>query len=162
LPARNFDFAKRNGIWYGGFRMADLPIPTIGLRHLALRVASVATSKRFYCEIFGMAPVWEPDDKTAYLSSGSDNLALHQLDDGAQPSRDPTQALDHLGFLLTAPSAVYAAAEAVRARGERILQEPREHRDGSHSFYMADPDGNVVQVLFEPNVAARHSTAAKP
>lgn len=142
--------------------MANLPIPTIGLRHLALRVADVATSKRFYGEIFGMVPVWEPDDKTAYLSSGSDNLALHQLDDGVQPSREPTQALDHLGFLLSAPSAVYAAAEAVRARGERILQEPREHRDGSHSFYMADPDGNVVQVLFEPNVAARHSTLAKP
>jgi len=142
--------------------MANLPIPTIGLRHLALRVANVATSKRFYGEVFGMTPVWEPDEKTAYLSSGSDNLALHQLEDGAQPSRDPTQALDHLGFLLAAPSAVYAAAEAVRARGERILQEPREHRDGSHSFYMADPDGHVVQVLFEPNVAARHSTSTKP
>lgn len=109
-----------------------------------------------------MHPVWEPDEHTAYLSGGDDNLALHQLDDGAQPSREPTQALDHLGFLLTTAEAVYAAAEAVRARGERILQEPRVHRDGSHSFYMADPDGNVVQVLFEPTVAARTPATTTP
>lgn len=109
-----------------------------------------------------MTPVWEPDDRTAYLSSGGDNLALHQLDDGARPSREPTQALDHLGFLLATSAAVYVAAEAVRGRGERILQEPRQHRDGSHSFYMADPDGNVVQVLFEPTVAARLAAPATP
>ena len=49
---------------------------------------------------------------------------------------------------------VYRAAEAVRQHGVRILQEPREHRDGSHSFYMADPDDNVVQILFEPNIVS--------
>ncbi len=136
--------------------MSSLPIATIGLRHLALRVRSVSIAKRFYCDIFGMTPVWEPDAKTAYLSSGCDNLALHQLDgDPAPASPDPSQPLDHLGFLVLTPEQVYTAADAVRERGDEILQEPREHRDGSHSFYMADPDGNVVQVLFEPNVAAR-------
>lgn len=136
--------------------MSSLPIETIGLRHLALRVHSVSIAKRFYCDIFGMTPVWEPDEKTAYLSSGSDNLALHELPGDTPPTTpDPTQPLDHLGFLLLTPEQVYAAAEAVRERGEKILQQPREHRDGSHSFYMADPDGNVVQVLFEPTVAAR-------
>ena len=138
------------------FRMTTLPIPTIGLRHLALRVRNVAASKRFYCEIFGMTPVWEPDEETAYLSSSSDNLALHEVADGATPrAPNDSQSLDHLGFLLLSPDQVYAAAEAVRDRGEKILQEPREHRDGSHSFYMADPDENIVQVLFEPVVAAR-------
>ncbi len=134
--------------------MSELPIHTLGMRHLALRVRDVARSKRFYCEVFGMKPVWEPDPRTCYLSSGYDNLALHQHDDQAQrPERD-TQALDHLGFFLDCPEAVYRAADLVRARGERIVREAREHRDGSHSFYMADPDGNVVQVLFEPNAVA--------
>jgi catechol 2,3-dioxygenase-like lactoylglutathione lyase family enzyme len=135
--------------------MSALPVATIGLRHLALRVRNVAKSKRFYCEVFGMQPVWEPDEKTSYLSSGTDNLALHELPETTEPHvPGPTQSLDHLGFLLGSPEQVYEAAQAVRERGEEILQEPREHRDGSHSFYMADPDGNVVQVLFEPTVAA--------
>lgn len=136
--------------------MSALPIATIGLRHLALRVRSVARSKRFYCEVFGMQPVWEPDEKTSYLSSGTDNLALHELPEPRQPNAaDATQPLDHLGFLVRSPEEVYEAASAVRDHAEKILQEPREHRDGSHSFYLADPDGNVVQVLFEPTVAAR-------
>lgn len=136
--------------------MSALPVATVGLRHLALRVRNVAKSKRFYCEIFGMKPVWEPDEKTSYLSSGTDNLALHELPATAERNAaDPAQPLDHLGFLLRSAERVYEAAEAVRERGEKILQEPRQHRDGSHSFYMADPDGNVVQVLFEPTVAAR-------
>ncbi len=160
LSFRDEAFAIGLRIWYGLSGMTGLPIPTIGLRHLALRVRSVPISRRFYCEVFGMTPVWEPDERTSYLSGGSDNLALHQLDDGAHMSDGQTQPLDHLGFLVRAASEVYAAADAVRARGERILQEPREHRDGSHSFYMADPDGNVVQVLFEPTVAARLLAAA--
>jgi catechol 2,3-dioxygenase-like lactoylglutathione lyase family enzyme len=134
--------------------MSTLPISTLGLRHLALRVRDVSLSKRFYCEVFGMVPVWEPDEKTAYLSTGSDNLALHEHVDEAARGGSPGQSLDHLGFMVASPAEVYAAAEAVRARGEKILREPREHRDGSHSFYVADPDGVVVQVLFEPNVAA--------
>lgn len=141
--------------------MTRLPIDTLGLHHVALRVRSVARAKRFYCEIFGMRSVWEPDERTAYLSSGDDNLALHQLDDDAQPAPDAAQPLDHIGFLLPSAAAVYAAAEAVRARGERILQEPREHRDGSHSFYMADPDGNVVQALFEPHVVAVRAASTR-
>lgn len=133
--------------------MSSLPIATLGLRHLALRVRDVTVSKRFYCDVFGMTAVWEPDDATAYLSSGPDNLALHQHREIAAAKEAVLDRLDHLGFLVASPAEVYSAAEAVRARGEKILQEPREHRDGSHSFYMADPDGNVVQVLFEPNVA---------
>lgn len=138
--------------------MSPVPIRNLGLRHLALRVRSVDASKRFYCEVFGMTPVWEPDDQTAYLSGGGDNLALHQTR-ASDTATVEAQALDHLGFIVDSPDAVYAAADAVRARGERILQEPKEHRDGSHSFYMADPDENVVQVLFEPNIIAARSAS---
>lgn len=130
--------------------MSALPIRHSGMRHIALRVRDVAASKKFYGEVFGMQPIWEPDAKTAYLSGGRDNLALHES--SAAPASD-SQALDHLGFLVQSPQDVYAAAAALRGHGVKILQEAREHRDGSHSLYLADPDGNVVQVLFEPNIS---------
>ncbi|HEX7767813.1 MAG TPA: VOC family protein, partial [Nitrospira sp.] len=50
-----------------------------GLRHLALRVTDLPTSRRFYEDLLGMKVVWEPDTDNVYFSSGSDNLALHQI-----------------------------------------------------------------------------------
>ena len=119
-----------------------------GLAHLALKVRDVRAARAFYAESFGMRVVWEPDPQNVYLSSGSDNLALHESADIG-----PGGALDHLGFLVDAPEAVFAAAETLRARGVPIVHEPRRHRDGTVSCYCRDPDGNVVQVLWIPESA---------
>jgi catechol 2,3-dioxygenase-like lactoylglutathione lyase family enzyme len=118
-----------------------------GLRHLALRVRDVAAARDFYRTMFGMEVVWEPDAQNVYLSSGTDNLALH-ADAGATPGG----ALDHLGFLVATPEDVHAAAAALRARGVPIAHEPKVHRDGSVSCYCRDPDGNLVQILFLPGI----------
>jgi catechol 2,3-dioxygenase-like lactoylglutathione lyase family enzyme len=124
-------------------------VPTRGLRHLALKVRDVRAAARFYGETFGMRIVWEPDAENVYLSSGSDNLALHQDAHAA-----PGGALDHLGFLVATAADVHAAAELLRARGVPIAREPAEHRDGSVSCYCRDPDGNLIQVLYLPGIEA--------
>lgn len=48
---------------------------------------------------------------------------------------------------------VRSAAEATRAAGVPLLGEARTHRDGSHSFSWADPDGNPVPVLFATKIS---------
>ena len=53
-----------------------------GLWHLALRVKDVSRSRAFYEGLFGMNVVWAPDPDNLYLSSGRDNLALHQIPPG--------------------------------------------------------------------------------
>jgi catechol 2,3-dioxygenase-like lactoylglutathione lyase family enzyme len=128
-----------------------LPIPTRGLRHLALRVRDLPRSRAFYSEVFGMETVWEPDPQNCYLSSGYDNLALHEM---PQMQSSPAQPLDHIGFIVPTPEAVWAAADVLRARAVPIVHAPRRHRDGSCSVYCADPDGNVIQILFEPNICS--------
>ena len=125
--------------------MGEPAVGPTGLRHLALRVRNTARASAFYTEYFGMRVVWQPDDATAYLSSGGDNLALHEHADAA-----PGGALDHLGFFVATPGDVVSLAARMRARGVEIVAEPRRHRDGSESFYCKDPDGNVVQVLWVP------------
>ena len=121
----------------------------LGLRHLALRVRDPQASKRFYGDHFGMSVVWEPDPDNVYLSSGLDNLALHRSDgQGAG-------ALDHLGFIAESREDVDRMAERLRERGVTIAAEPKDHRDGSRSFYCLDPDGLRVQVLFEPTLSVQ-------
>jgi predicted enzyme related to lactoylglutathione lyase len=37
--------------------------------------------------------------------------------------------------------------------GAVIAKPPKLHRDGSYSFYFTDPDGNVIQALYEPAIS---------
>ena len=130
--------------------MADSGIR--GLWHLALKVTDLARSRKFYEELFGMKVVWEPDPENVYLSSGPDNLALHQIPavDVARYRPAEDQLLDHLGFIMDSTASVDRLLKQAERFGATIVKPVKQHRDGSYSFYMADPDGNVVQVLYEP------------
>ena len=132
-------------------------IPTTGLRHVALRVRDLVRARAFYVDLFGMRAVWEPDPENCYLTSGGDNLALHVSRD-LPPAPGPNEALDHIGFLVESREAVWAAAATLRAHGVPIVTEARDHRDGSSSVYCSDPDGHVVQVLYEPTVSGLRFT----
>jgi catechol 2,3-dioxygenase-like lactoylglutathione lyase family enzyme len=131
-----------------------------GLRHLALRVTDVARAREFYGRVFGMRIVWQPDPDTAYLSSGCDNLALHRGDSQAVTDRSH-QALDHLGFVAGTIAEVEAAYAWAAANGEKIAKPLAHHRDGSVSFYLRDPDDNVIQILFEPTISSQRFTSQK-
>ncbi len=129
--------------------------PLLGLRHLALRVTDMARSRGFYEGLLGLKPVWEPDAGSVYLSSGSDNLALHLMNDEERRSFQAggVQSMDHLGFIVDTPEAVRILEEKMTGAGVKIVKGYKDHRDGSSSFYMADPDENIIQILFEPNIS---------
>jgi len=124
-------------------------ISNCGMRHIALRVNDVARAAEFYARVFGMRLVWQPDPDNAYLSSGCDNLALHR---GA-PADASAGALDHLGFVVPTVAELEAGWRWAEAERLDIVHPLRRHRDGSVSFYLRDPDGNVIQLLFEPNIS---------
>jgi len=133
------------------------PSGILGLRHVALRVTDLARSRAFYEGLFGMRPVWQPDPDNLYLSSGMDNLALHQIPSAelAEYLGRRAQFLDHVGIVVDKPETVdhlFAQAEQV---GSPIVHRPKRHRDGSYSCYLADPDGNTIQVLYEPTISQK-------
>jgi catechol 2,3-dioxygenase-like lactoylglutathione lyase family enzyme len=132
---------------------AKKPNPLRGLKHLALRVNDLAKSRAFYQELLGMNVVWEPDDQNLYLSSGADNLALHQVQAGGSLQQGEGQFLDHFGFIVENEAGVDEIAVKMEGAGVPILKPVKRHRDGSYSFYMADPDGNVIQILYEPHIS---------
>ncbi|MGH7273351.1 MAG: VOC family protein [Nitrospiria bacterium] len=126
-----------------------------GLRHLALRVRDMGKARAFYEGLLGMKVIWEPDPDNVYLSSGSDNLALHQIpkEQLSQFKTGSGQFMDHFGFVVESSDVVKAVFQAMQQAGTSIVKPLRAHRDGSVSFYMADPDGNVIQILYEPHIS---------
>lgn len=122
-----------------------------GMRHIALRVNDIKQSKNFYQRILGMKVLWEPDPQNVYLSSGCDNLALHEsAQRGASSDRAP---LDHLGFVVDSVERVRELEQEFRAQGVKIVHPFQIHRDGSASFYFSDPDGILIQMLYEPHLS---------
>ena len=103
-------------------------------------------TRSFYVVVFGMAVEWEPDQDNVYLTSGSDNLAIHRC----QAQADARQTVDHIGFIVAQPAEVDAWHEYLLAHDVVVVAEPRTHRDGARSLYCRDPAGLQVQVIYHP------------
>jgi len=122
--------------------------------HLSLRVSDLDASQKFYIEILGMRPVWRSEGEIAFLECGNDDLALIQIPKEEVQAfcrrAQSSQSLHHFGFRVRSKDGVDQLAEEVKTRGIVIDDGPRGHRDGSRSFYFRDPDGNHVQILWDP------------
>ena len=124
------------------------PKPHIGLHHVALYVKNFDACAHFYTDILGMQVMWKPDADNLYLTSGNDNLALHRAPVDFAPAKH--QHLDHLGFFLNAKEDVDQWHDYLLANNVTIKATPKDHRDGTRSTYCADPDGNLVQLIYYP------------
>ena len=125
----------------------------LGLRHVALNVRDVWRSVDFYRDVLGMQAEWEPDPDNVYLTSGSDNLAIHKLPDGAEPGA--VQSVHHIGFIVPRIEDVDALAARVEGLGIELVHPLKTHRDGARSFYFRDPDGLLIQVLYHPPISGK-------
>lgn len=123
------------------------PPPTLGIRHIALKVADLPAAEAFYAGVLGYRVEWRPDADNLYLTSGADNLALHRA------PRSGEGALDHFGIMLRRPEDVDLWAAHLRASGLALAKEPKTHRDGARSFYVRDPEGNLLQFIHHPPLA---------
>ena len=133
----------------------DRPTHT-GLRHVALNVTHLDDMKRFYVDLLGFAVEWEPDPDNVYLSSGTDNLALHRASSAAASAEaGQHSALDHLGVIVRAADDVDRWAAFLESHGVVIDAVPRTHRDGARSCYFRDPDGNRVQIIHHPPISGK-------
>lgn len=126
--------------------MTTKPSSILGLRHVALSVVELDACVEFYKSL-GFTVDWRPDVNNIYLTSGTDNLALHR---GA--TAEGHQRLDHIGFMLKEEKDVDEWFEFLKSRSVKIVAAPRTHRDSSRSFYCKDPDGNVVQMIHYPKI----------
>ncbi len=60
--------------------------------------------------------------------------------------------LDHLGFIVESIDRVSELEQDFVRQGVVLVHPFKIHRDGSASFYCADADGTVIQMLYEPTL----------
>jgi catechol 2,3-dioxygenase-like lactoylglutathione lyase family enzyme len=128
-----------------------MPGGMLGLRHVALFVQDMDAALRFYMDVMGMKLEWQPDADNYYLTSGSDNFALHRALQGYDTSGP--QRLDHIGFIIKAPEDVDAWHAHLLRHNVKILRMPATHRDGARSLYCEDPAGNTLQLIYHPPIS---------
>ena len=123
----------------------------LGLRHLALKVKNFNECLFFYTEVLGMSIDWKPDDENVYLTNGKDNLALHYDSNVLSGSCD--SRLDHFGIFVKNKEDIDVYLEHMLKNKVKIHKDKKIHRDDSISFYVEDPDGNVMQILWHPTMS---------
>lgn len=123
--------------------------PTKGLRHLALKVRDIKKMRSFY-ELLGYEVEWQPDQQNVYMTSGQDNLALHETSE-----KIASGSLDHLGLIVPSLQDVDSWADYLKEKQILLKQEPKTHRDGARSIYLSDPEGNVIQIIYHPPISSK-------
>lgn len=122
------------------------------LLHTMLRVTDLARSIAFYTDVLGMTLLRQkdyPDGQftLAFLGYGAEadntvieltyNWGVHQYEQG--------NAYGHIAIEV---DDVYAATEAMRAKGATILREPGPMKAGTTVLaFLEDPDGYRIELL---------------
>ena len=111
-----------------------------GLGHLLLQVSDLASAESFYLDLLGLTV-----RKREAFRDGRPLVVTNEglgLTDGRPEGRGP---LEHLAFHARG---IAALAERAGAAGVEIVRGPEPSGYGT-SLYLADPDGNVVEVFGE-------------
>jgi catechol 2,3-dioxygenase-like lactoylglutathione lyase family enzyme len=111
------------------------------LGHVAVRVQDMARAKDFYRGL-GLEVTWDAED-WAYLQlpGGGDGVALLGPDYRA--------AGPHFAFHVSDRDELAAVHADLKGRGVTV-GGIHDHRDQTASFYLQDPEGNWLEVLYEP------------
>lgn len=132
--------------------------PTIReIDHVVLRVADLATMRRFYCEVLGCTVEREvPESGLLQLRAGRSMIDLVAA--GKRVPRSavaPGRNMDHL-CLRVEPYDGAALCQWLTEHGVEV--DPEVRRYGAEGFgqsmYLLDPEGNTVELKGPPETSA--------
>lgn len=143
--------------------MVDGPVrPSSGaaVQHLVLRVRDIEASHHFYSDVLGFEQCGQldrevyPHDMRFYRGSPDrhHDLALAQLTDTA-PEPEPwqmfgrTPGIDHIAICYPDRQSWLDQIAWMTAQGVEF--KVRGNHGMTHSAYVADPDGNGIEVLYD-------------
>ena len=111
------------------------------LGHLAIRVKDMDRAKSFYMSL-GMNLIWDDNDWCYFEAGpGKDGLALLGPNYKA--------AGPHFAFHFLERRQVEEIHQQLYEQGVEV-GDLHDHRDGTASFYLQDPEGNWLEMLYQP------------
>ena len=125
-----------------------------GIDHVAITVADLEVSCRFYRELFGAETVMDyaPEGRSLVrqIDLGGALLSVHQAGNGLElVARRPTVGSADICFRWT--GGIDSAVSTLEDNGVAVVEGPAPRRtaDGfpSHSVYFRDPDGNLLELM---------------
>lgn len=119
-------------------------IRTQGLTHIHLMVSDLERSLRFYQSVFGLEEQYRDGPAMVFLRTpgARDTITLNEVPDAN--NRGPGR-IDHFGFRLVDKADIDRAIADVEAAGGRLIE--RSPPDADRTFaYVADPDGNIIEL----------------
>ena len=118
----------------------------VKMSHAAVRVTNVKNAQHFFTQL-GFKVAWSGQEDWGMVKSNGTTLALIEKNHDIHPP--------HIGIVVDSAEEVDRAYEALKALGAKDIQEPKDHRDKSRSFYFKDPDGNQFELLWLPDALTR-------
>ncbi len=125
------------------------------INYITLGVADLAESRRFYRDVFGWQETADSNENIAFFQAG--NALLLALFGQAALARDaqiPEQSSGFPRFTLAHNVGSEAEVDALfagfAAKNTNIIKAPQKVFWGGYSGYLADPDGFLWEIAFNP------------
>ena len=125
------------------------------INYITLGVADLTASRRFYRDVFGWRETEDGNEHIAFFQTGNAlRLALFGREALAQDAQVSAQGSGFPNFTLAhnvgSEAEVDALFAAFAARNANIVKVPQKVFWGGYSGYIADPDGFLWEVAFNP------------
>ncbi|MBT1706406.1 VOC family protein [Chryseosolibacter indicus] len=121
---------------------------------ITLGVTDLKASKTFYTEVFGWTPLPASDDNIVFFQLNGIQFAIfpdHALaeDAGIDASGNGFRKFS-LAHNVRSEKEVDDLIATLKSRGAKIVKQPQKVFWGGYSSYVADPDGNLWEIAFNP------------
>lgn len=124
------------------------------LSFITLGVSNLKTSIDFYENKFGWKRSEMSEEKIVFFQLNGFLFALYDRDELAEDATVDPSGDGFMGFALSYLTAsekeVDDLIENLRQQGVRIIKEPQKVFWGGYSSYVADPDGFLWEIAFNP------------
>ena len=126
------------------------------LHHIALWTENPERLRDFYCRYFGgvAGPLYENTGKgfRSYFIrfTGGPSLEIMSRTDVKDRPGKEVLGYCHLAFSTGSQREVIERTDRFREEGFAILSAPRTTGDGYFESVVADPDGNPVELVYDP------------
>ena len=125
------------------------------INYITLGVADLAESRRFYRDVFGWQETADSNENIAFSQAGNALLlALFGKTALAHDAQIPEQSSGFPRFTLAHNVGSEAEVDALftgfAAKNINIIKAPQKVFWGGYSGYLADPDGFLWEIAFNP------------